>query len=213
MAGQIVFDPNKGLTLPTFTTAQKNNILTPNIGALVYDTTLGAVCEYTSGGWVTLTGQGSTITSASTQTASGPTIDFTNIPSWAKRITVMLNNVSTDSATGLYIQIGSGSFSTTGYTSQAWASTGSGIVTNSFIIVSSTVGSAYNLSGNIVLAMMGGNIWTSTGIIGFDNVTSTGFSSSGRSPTLSSALDRIRVLVGGSPPYNFDNGTINIFYE
>jgi len=48
---------------------------------------------------------------------SGTSIDFTSIPSWVKRVTVMFNGVSTSGANNLLIQIGAGSVETTGYVS------------------------------------------------------------------------------------------------
>jgi hypothetical protein len=48
-----------------------------------------------------------------TTSGTGP-FSFINIPSWAKRITVMFNGVSA-SASSLLIQIGSSSYSSSGY--------------------------------------------------------------------------------------------------
>lgn len=55
MAGQIVLDTTKGFTFPIFTTTEKNAIVTPNIGAVVFDTTLGKLCLYTGVTWQTVT--------------------------------------------------------------------------------------------------------------------------------------------------------------
>ena len=46
---------------------------------------------------------------------SGTSIDFTSIPSWVKRITVMFSGVSLSGTSSIYIQIGSGSAEITGY--------------------------------------------------------------------------------------------------
>lgn len=51
----IVLDSNKGLTIPALTTTQKNAIVSPNTGALVYDTTLGKLCVYNGSAWQTVT--------------------------------------------------------------------------------------------------------------------------------------------------------------
>lgn len=42
----IVIDPNKGLTIPVLTTTQKNAIVSPNTGAMLYDSSLGRVEVY-----------------------------------------------------------------------------------------------------------------------------------------------------------------------
>ena len=68
-----------------------------------------AVNLATVGSNATTTG---TLLTAGTAVAStsGTSIDFTGIPSWVKRITVMFNAVSTNSSSAYKIQIGSGSF-------------------------------------------------------------------------------------------------------
>jgi len=50
-------------------------------------------------------------------TASGTSIDFTGIPSWVKRITVMFDGVSVSGTSRVMVQLGdSGGVETTGYT-------------------------------------------------------------------------------------------------
>jgi len=70
----------------------------------------------------------SVITSGTAQAStSGTSIDFTGIPSWVKRITVMFNGVSTNSTNPIQVQIGSGSYTTTSYTGRsAFLNGGSG---------------------------------------------------------------------------------------
>ena len=48
---------------------------------------------------------------------SGTAIDFTGIPSWVRRVTVMFSGVSTNGTSNVQVQIGSGSFVTSGYSS------------------------------------------------------------------------------------------------
>ena len=48
---------------------------------------------------------------------SGTSIDFTSIPSWVKRVTVMLNGISTSGTSNPLIQIGAGSVTTMVYLS------------------------------------------------------------------------------------------------
>ena len=66
------------------------------------------------------TGNTGTYTVSASQTVASTTItivglEFRSIPSWVKRITVMLNGVSTSGTSNLQIQIGSGSVTTSGY--------------------------------------------------------------------------------------------------
>ena len=70
-----------------------------------------------SGGGATF-GQikGGAITSGTAvASTSGTSIDFTSIPSWVKRITVMFSGVSTNGTSYPQIQLGAGSVTTSGY--------------------------------------------------------------------------------------------------
>jgi len=51
-----------------------------------------------------------------TPSTSGTSIDFTGIPSWAKRITVIFNSVSTNGISNLVLRIGNGSFKAANFT-------------------------------------------------------------------------------------------------
>lgn len=153
------------------------------------------------------------IQSATAQAStSGTSIDFTNIPSWAKRITVIFNGVSTSGTSFKLIQLGSGSVTTTGY-----ISTGSVIYNNpSTMITTSTSGMIiYSLSatdainGQMIFTNVSGNIWVSSHIgISSSALTICG----GGNITLSNVLDRVRITtVNGTD--TFDAGSINILYE
>jgi len=57
------------------------------------------------------------VTSTAQNTTSGTSIDFLSIPSWVRRITVMLNGVSTSGTSRQQIQLGvSGTPETSSYT-------------------------------------------------------------------------------------------------
>ena len=58
------------------------------------------------------------VSGTSQASTSGTSIDFTSIPSWVKRITVMFNGVSTNGTSNLQIQLGTGAtptYTVTGY--------------------------------------------------------------------------------------------------
>ncbi len=159
----------------------------------------------------TPTGVGVLTAATAQASTSGTSIDFTGIPSWVRRITVMFNSVSTNGTSVNQIQIGSGSFTTSGYTSQYWtASTGSGIVTTGFGIFS-IISGVNSFSGTVVLTNITGNAWVSNGNLGYVNGTSAGWSSIGN-VTLSGVLDRVRITTVNGTDL-FDAGTINILYE
>jgi hypothetical protein len=162
---------------------------------------------------VAVTGTLAPIVSATAQAStSGTSIDFTGIPSWVKRITVMFNGVSTNGTSFNQIQIGSGSFTTSGYASQFWTGgANSGVITTGFGIFS--LGSSGNsFSGSVVFTNITGNTWVSNGLLIYPNTASNGWSSAGVSPALGGTIDRVRITtVNGTD--TFDAGSINILYE
>jgi len=160
--------------------------------------------------------QGGAITSATAQAStSGTSIDFTGIPSWVKRITVMFNGVSTSGTSVIQIQIGSTTFTTTGYVSSAGAvnsGTGQAGSTTGFALTSGTA-AASSQSGAITLSLLNTSTynWVSSGTLQYTTTTGAMYMSAG-TITLSGVLDRVRITtVGGTD--TFDAGSINIMYE
>jgi hypothetical protein len=146
---------------------------------------------------------------------SGTSIDFTDIPSWARRITVILSGVSTNSTSVKLIQLGdSGGIENTGYEG------GSQLVQSAqgFSGAYSTAGFPINsalaadaLSGSLVLTLcdLSANTWVGHGV--FRN-SSVATSYSAGTKSLSATLDRIRLTtVNGTD--TFDAGSVNIMYE
>lgn len=144
---------------------------------------------------------------------SGTSIDFVGIPSWAKKITVMFNGVSTSGTSHLLLQLGdSGGIENTGYISNSIAPfVGSPYISSA----NSTTGMCvYNSSspstsdGMLRLNILQGTTWLSDHIMSVANIGVLGSSSK----SLSSTLDRIRVTtVNGTD--TFDAGQINVLYE
>ena len=163
----------------------------------------------------TYTGGTSLITSGTVQnTTSGTSITFTGIPSWAKRITIMLNGVSTNGSSLPQIQIGSGSVTTSGYASSTQNFYANGAFqllyyTSGFVIADSSASDAR--TGTLTLTLFSANNWIAVGSF---TTSSSGSSNcvQGLSPTLSGALDRI-VLTTVNGTDTFDAGSINILYE
>lgn len=140
---------------------------------------------------------------------SGTSIDFTSIPAGVKRITVMFNNVSTSGTSNILIQIGSGSVTTSGYVSLAQQSASGATSTAGFIITQS-ITSAASLYGFVGITLISGTTYIESGNTA--NAGAAVFNSSGGSPALSGALDRVRITtVNGTD--TFDSGSINILYE
>lgn len=147
-------------------------------------------------------------------TTSGTTKDFTAIPSWAKRITLVLSGVSTSGASLVQAQLGSGSFTTSGYSQLATTTASAGSPTFSSastgFIVSPNSSSTSLRTGVIVFTNVTGNTWVAEGK-GAETNGSTAWTCDG-SITLAGALDRVRLTtVNGTDA--FDAGNVNIFYE
>jgi hypothetical protein len=142
-------------------------------------------------------------------TASGTSVDFTSIPSWVRRITVMLSGVSTNGASNPLIQVGAGSVTTSGYLAGSVETTTRATYTTGFGLVSSAA--ANLLYGHIVITNLTSNTWVCSYTL-YLNQTLAYICAGGGNVTLSGVLDRVRITtVNGTD--TFDAGTINILYE
>ena len=155
------------------------------------------------------------VLATSVASTSGTSIDFTSIPSWVKRITVMFVTLSTNGSSPIVVRVGSGSFQSSGYDAQGWAgSDSSGVVTNGIPVTFGSQDASWVTTGSMTLLKYDNNLnqFMATGMAGFNSVQSNGFSFTGYTPVLSGALDRIRITtISGTD--TFDAGTINILYE
>lgn len=154
----------------------------------------------------------SVITSGTSQAStSGTSITFTGIPSWAKRITMMLAGVSGNGTSNYLAQIGSGSITSSGYSSSAYTPASNYSTSTSGFLISAISTAAVTLHGSIVICNVTGNTWVSSHTVG-DTGGNNDPAMGGGSVTLSGTLDRIRLtFVNGTDA--FDAGTINILYE
>jgi urocanate hydratase len=148
-------------------------------------------------------------------TTSGTSITFTGIPSWAKRITMSLNGVSTSGTSAVQVQLGSGSATTSGYaglyTALGGPSVFSANVTSGLVLNTATGDTASALrNGIITFTNLTGNSWVGTGTIGVTNATYGCVAST--AITLSGILDRI-ILTTVNGTDTFDAGSVNIQYE
>jgi len=147
---------------------------------------------------------------------SGTSIDFTGIPSWVKRITVMFNGVSTSGSSGWILQIGAGSVDATSYTSHAvytGVSTGGSSATTGYVIVPALAGVGTNsYTGTNVLTIISSNTWVQSNAASLAQEAQLYAIIGAGSKTLSGTLDRIRITTLNGTD-TFDAGSINILYE
>jgi hypothetical protein len=199
---------NRTLTLPD---ATGTVVLTDATQTLTNKTISGATI---SGATITdSTIQGGAITrGTAVASTSGTAIDFTGISSWAKRVTVMFNGVSTNGTSPIQVQLGdSGGVEITGYAagaSQSNSTAGIVQVTTGFPILLTTTAAGLNY-GAITLSSLGNNAWVSNGVVYSSigvNYTTAG------SKTLSDTLTQVRITTFNGTD-TFDAGTINVSWE
>jgi hypothetical protein len=150
-------------------------------------------------------------------TTSGTSIDFTGIPSWAKRITVMLNQVSTNGTSIPILQIGdSGGIETSAYSSVCAGAattpidtTRGGSSSDGFRLTINAHAAADLITGKIDLINISSNNWIAQGALNLASVLAALVVGS---KALSDALDRIRLTTSNGTD-TFDAGSVNIIYE
>lgn len=142
---------------------------------------------------------------------SGTAIDFTGIPTVAKRVTVMFDQVSLSGTSAFLVQLGdSGGVETTGYNSTVINDNGttSTNATTGFQLANTGIAATALWRGILFLQKIDGNKWVGTSILTRDGGA---MYSSGRKE-LSATLDRVRITtVNGTD--TFDAGLVNISWE
>lgn len=156
----------------------------------------------------------SIVNSGTAVTASGTSVDFTSLPSWVKRITVMFNNVSLNGQTSILVQLGTGS---TTYTTSGYSGGGARFGASSVASTSFTAGFGFNndtatavIGGSMTITNVTSNTWSASGIFGENS--GEFMCMTGGSVALGALLTAVRITsVNGTA--SFDSGIINILYE
>ncbi len=149
--------------------------------------------------------------------SGGPaTVDFTNIPNWVKRITVMFSAVSTSSTSIPQIQLGdAGGVETTNYLAmvsniQTASNTTRGVTATSGFIYLHAGSASSVVNGAITFSLLGSNTWVASG-----NLYDSGgpwLNTVSGAKTLSDTLTTVRITTVNGTDL-FDAGSINILYE
>ena len=147
---------------------------------------------------------------------SGTAIDFTGIPSWVKRITVMLSGVSTSGTSNWLMQLGTASgVENTGYlgvgTFLGATVSGSNYTAGFGLPIS---GATHVLHGMFTIAQLSSsaNTWTCSGSLGGTGGAAGYIYSTTGAKSLTTTLDIVRLTtVNGTD--TFDAGSVNIMYE
>ena len=167
-------------------------------------------------GTVAVNGASTNIVSATAvASTSGTSIDFTGIPSWVKKVTVLWNGVSTNGTSNPIIQLGdSGGIEATGYLGAA-SNMATGVATQNFTTGFGVFGTsgwtaARVVYGGLIISKIDGNTWVASGTWAASDDNQVGVTSGAKA--LSDTLTQVRITtVGGAN--TFDAGTINILYE
>jgi hypothetical protein len=166
----------------------------------------------------TLTLQAATATSSvntratAVASTSGTAIDFTGLPSWIKRITVMFQGVSLSSTANILVQLGTGSttFTTSGYLSSSNGAQAGGNSINTstagFVLIDAAA--AGIVSGHMIITNITGNNWVSSHSAKRDTAL---VASGGGDVSLGAVLTAVRITTTSTD--TFDAGTVNILYE
>lgn len=147
-------------------------------------------------------------------TSSGTSFDFTGIPLWVRRVTIIFNGVSTTNTGGSsqkLVQLGSGTITSSGYISssvQINDSSGTTGTSSTSGFVVRTNGANEIFSGHMVITNISGNIWVASH---YGKLSGNGSVLGGGDVTLAGALDRVRVTTAGGD--TFDAGSVNVIYE
>jgi hypothetical protein len=160
--------------------------------------------------------QGQIVSGTTQSLSSGTAKDWTDIPSWVKRVTVHFWGLSTNGTAVPRVQIGdSGGIETTGYLGAAsQIPTGGNPTSSNFTTSFGLTGlwsAATVLHGKCVieLADAATNTWVATVTGGQSNITST--VSGGGSKSLSGTLTQVRLTMDGTD--TFDAGSASLTYE
>lgn len=159
------------------------------------------------------------LTAVGPVTLSGTSYDFTNIPSWTKKITLSLNQVihTGTAAISIALQLGTGGApETTGYSGGSSYINGANLCgyvvsPTSLMTVGTTTASGSGVAGaNIILALVNSttNTWIGSGNI-FYTAGSTGNCACAKS--LTNALDLLRITTTNGT--DTLSGTVSLLYE
>lgn len=146
---------------------------------------------------------------------SGTAIDFTSIPSWTRRITILFNGVSLSATANLLVQLGtSGGVDSASYASSssyAGSSVDSGAASSTSGFIVRAGAAAVTIGASMQIANVSGNVWVSSHAGARTDGGAISSVSGGGTKSLSGVLDRVRITSTSTD--TFDAGSVNILYE
>lgn len=180
-------------------------------GALLYNTTTDTIQVRNTAS--TFRDLSSSLLSTPLSTTNGTVREFTDVPAWAKRITVMFRGVSVDGTLPFKIQLGtSSSYFTTGYASQSVNAPGNDVDsgTDGFVIMNTNANDL--ITGQMIITKFSNTAWVATGQFSMNAVAGYGNQCFGDLSYAdgTTVISKIKILTTSN---SFDLGEINILYE
>lgn len=163
-----------------------------------------------------LDNSGAFIAGTAVASTSGTSIDFTGIPSWVKRITVMVKSVSTNGSSNVVVRLGTaGGIVATGYLGAGMITSNAasaGNFTTGFPINQGAQGATWVIHGLMTICLIDSatNSWVASGAFGESDAARGIYM--GASVALSGVATTVRITTENGTD-TFDAGTINILYE
>jgi hypothetical protein len=188
---------------------------------LTLPTTSGTVITTASGQTLTspviagtTTGVGVLTSATAVASTAGTSITFTGIPSWVKRVTVMLQGVKNSASSNISFKLGtSGGIISTGYlgcTVQTGGSTTSPATNFSTEFKGQIANTSALYHGSIVFNNLNSNVWVCGGMLSLSNdVYATSINGS---VDLGNILTQLQISTSAGAG-TFTAGSINILYE
>lgn len=135
--------------------------------------------------------------------------EYTGIPSWVKRITFIVSGITMNTTTVMCVQIGSGTYTTSGYLGASWPAAGGAAANSVGFGIAGNLAATDVIYGALTLFNITGNTWVagSQGAVNQANLAI-----GGGTVTIGGTLDRVRLTTSVGTA-TFDGGTINIMYE
>ena len=154
------------------------------------------------------------VQSSSVAPSGSSSVEFTNLPSWVKRITLQFSALTSATASAtMFVQLGTGS---TTYTTSGYAGA-LGLTFNATASAASTLASGFTINtgfaanssiyGTVTITNLTGNTWVGT--MGFGRTGTLMSGVGGGIIALGAALTAVRILCSA----NYNGGTVNILYE
>lgn len=129
-------------------------------------------------------------------------LDFDAIPSWVKRITVVLDRVSLSGTDNLLVQLGTSS----GYVVTGYVGSSTSVSSTSGMIIGAATATR-EITGLMTICLLTGTRWVSDHSVTYVSNVFNG----GSMVDVGGVLDRLRLTV--TTTNTFDGGTVNVIYE